>query len=455
MDELRQAQASVTRALARSRAGEDRVLAAQVRERGEQFSNLLLGLLRMGRVHAADNRAFDQPTKDVKASLDALLALLGTVHLVTVEDQVYLNDVRIKQAASRAGKNLGAELAPHNVGGLTFHAELPEAHVRLLVGLLGSKPSGEHPRTTLSEALTRAGVTAVELAGVFRFRLAGEEAPAPGTAAAPPSQGLVLRLRTAVEEAWDALAVGRIPNVLGLRRLVVEWLAADPASEDSWAQLAQPSSAHAGHASRVAQLVLLCARDAGLPVSVVQDAGVAALLHDVGYAAPVGTTVAFAQHPMLGARALLKQPGFHEAKVRRMLAALHHHDDHASPVRPPLVARLVRVAEDYDVATMRGPTPSTPPEALAMLGGGAGTKFDPVVVQLLINRLGAWPPGTFLGLEDGRVVQSVGSARSFETWATPRAVVVRGAQGQAPTVREVIDLSQGPRVMGALKPRAR
>jgi hypothetical protein len=28
-----------------------------VRERGEQLANLLLGLLRMARVHAADNRA--------------------------------------------------------------------------------------------------------------------------------------------------------------------------------------------------------------------------------------------------------------------------------------------------------------------------------------------------------------------------------------------------------------
>lgn len=126
MDELQQAQATLWRAVAKSRAGEDRALAQQVRERGEQFAQLLTGLVRMGHVHATTNHAFDQPCADLKRALEALLGLVGPVHLVAVDDQVYLNDVRLKVPAEGAQRGLGPELARHNVGGLTFTGALSE-----------------------------------------------------------------------------------------------------------------------------------------------------------------------------------------------------------------------------------------------------------------------------------------------------------------------------------------
>ena len=67
-DELARAQTSLERALNRARAGEDRVLMAQVRERGEAFVNLFNGVVRMGHIHSGDNHAFDQPVQDLKAT---------------------------------------------------------------------------------------------------------------------------------------------------------------------------------------------------------------------------------------------------------------------------------------------------------------------------------------------------------------------------------------------------
>ena len=145
MDDLQKAQSSLGKALARSKAGEDRVLVAQVRERGEQFANLLNGLIRMGRVHAPDNHAFDQPVQDLKRTLDALTGLLGSVQLVTVEDQVYLNDVRMKVPSATPNHDLGSELHRHNIGGITFQGEVSPPQLRRLVALLGSKAAPQHP----------------------------------------------------------------------------------------------------------------------------------------------------------------------------------------------------------------------------------------------------------------------------------------------------------------------
>src|SRR5512141_244860 len=96
MDELSRAQEALGRALGRARAGEDPELANTGRELGERLAHLLSGLLRMSRLHSPDNRAFDQPVAEVRTTLVRLGEILGAVHLVAVEDQVYVNDIRIR-----------------------------------------------------------------------------------------------------------------------------------------------------------------------------------------------------------------------------------------------------------------------------------------------------------------------------------------------------------------------
>ena len=201
---------------------------------------------------------------------------------------------------------------------------------------------------------------------------------------------------------------------------------------------------HALHQLRVAQLALLVGRDLGLAPSLLQDLGVAALYHDCGYAAGSaaagGVGVAFERHAAAGARLLLRQRGFHEAKVRRVLAILQHHRDANDRLRPGLFGRILRVAEDYDTLARRSGKLS-PTLALAAMLKWAGTRYDAVVLQLLINALGAYPPGALLKLEDGRVVRSAAPARSPETFATPLARCLRLADGSpAPDDLPLLDL---------------
>jgi hypothetical protein len=140
--------------------------------------------------------------------------------------------------------------------------------------------------------------------------------------------------------------------------------------------------------------------------------------------------VAFERHAGTGARLLLRQRGFQEAKVRRVLAILQHHRDANDRLHPGLFGRILRVAEDYDTLARRSGKLS-PTLALAAMLKWAGTRYDAVVLQLLINALGAYPPGTLLRLEDGRLVRSATPARSPETFATPLARCLRLADGSA------------------------
>ncbi len=449
MNDLERAQSNLGKALARSKAGEDRVLVAQFRERGEQFINMLTGLIRMGRVHAPDNHAFDQPVAELSKLLELLAGLLGVVRVVTVEDQVFLNDVRMKVTSASADHSLGAELHRHNIGGLTFHGELLPDQLRRMVGLLGGRAAPQRPRSTVLEALRTDNIRDVDLLGSYRFRMTEDEGPAEDATA------LARRMMREVEETWENVSAGRQANVLALRRLVLDLLLRGPGDDALWAVDFSHASPHGAHAFRVTQLVLLVSQAAGLSPGLQQDLGVAALTHDVGYAVRGARPINFEGHSMAGARALLRQLGFHEAKVRRIFGALYHHADYETGAkRAPLVGRLLRVCEDYDTMTRPGGAGLTPADALGRLAGGAGKHYDPVLVQLLINVMGQYPPGTFLALGDGRVVRACSTVRSQELFAKPRALVVRDANGASPAQPQVVDLAEGSPILGVLRPRA-
>jgi len=207
-DDLASAQEQLARALGRARIGEDRNLAGQVRELGERVAHLLAGLLRMTRMHSPNNSAFDKPVDELRRSLARLHELLGTIHLVAVEDQVYVNEVRIRSDDKVTSlRELSAELHRHNAGGITLHAPLAGAAIRALIGALAGAPAAADPRSALARSLAAAGLSTVDLEGSFRFRMAGE---AVREQAVP--RDLVRRGIAAIDEEYRNLAAGRSPN---------------------------------------------------------------------------------------------------------------------------------------------------------------------------------------------------------------------------------------------------
>lgn len=429
-DELSRAQEALARALGRARIGEDRALANRVRELGERLAHLLTGLLRMTRMHSPDNSAFNKPVADLQATLVDLQELLGSVHLVAVEDQVYVNEIRIRSGDKPGSvQELGAELQRHNTGGLTFHLPLADGAIRALVACLSAAAAPDEPRNGLARALHAGGVRGLELLGRYRFRMASEETRETGD-----PRDFVSRALATTDEAFQNLAKGRVPNPLPLRRIVTELLERGFADEELW--LERPEApAYAFHQLRVALLSLVVGRALVLPQSVLQDLGTAALYHDCGYAAggPAAGDAAvdavdFARHAQAGARLMLRQKGFHEAKLRRLVAILQHHRDANDPASASLFGRILRVAEDYDSLARRSGKLS-PTLALAAMLKWAGSRYDPVLLQLLINALGAYPPGTLLRLPDGRVARSALPAERPEAFAHPRARCLRLADG--------------------------
>lgn len=454
-DDLLAAQRRIGRVLDEARSGEDRALAQLVRETGERLVRLLDGLLRLSRIHQPDNRAFDQPTVEVTLALRRLHDLLGVVRLVSVADQVYLNDVRIR-FDERIGSidDLRQDLTRHGAGGLRFEVPLSDPQVRELIRALA------HPEATsrerFAQVLRAAGVEGVSPLAFYRFEVGTGDGRAPLSG----SRDVGGRLSGLVAEAWDALAGGRAPNPLPLRRLINELIEQDPAKELLDADLGPmvgPDRWYVEHCHRVAALSLVIGRSVGLPPASLSDLGVSALFHDVGYSSREdGQPPSCEGHTRAGMRILLRQRGFHAAKVRRLLSTAQHRRHYDDPSgHPSLDARILRIADDYDTLTRaRDADPlERPARAVRRMLGAAGTQYDPLLLQALVNHLGRWPPGSWVLLSDGSVGLVVSGARGPETFDLPVVEVRFDAGGQRLQRPEPVDLAGSPLVvLGDLAP---
>lgn len=151
------------------------------------------------------------------------------------------------------------------------------------------------------------------------------------------------------------------------------------------------------------------------------------------------------EHPHTSASfaRLLAAGGLSRAGLVRAVVAAEHHSltgEHAalSGGRPVahLFSRIVAVADAYDALTSGlgsdNGVPVHPLDALAMLSGDRSARFDPKVIDLLINILRAFPAGTEVVLESGQVAV-VASHAGGTRWDRP---VVRTAT----TPPRIIDL---------------
>lgn len=444
-EEIFDAQKQLGHVIERAQIGEEKDFARTIREKGEAFISLLYGTMKMTRLYERNNETFKRPIEELVDQIAFLMQHLGTIHLVTVEEQVYINDVRIRfNTAKESARELGAMLRQHNVGGITFHQPLTcEAMLDLLIVLAAESKKAKKRRSNLLKRLKLRKIKGIELSGVNRYLLKSEEE------LLSEEEGewhvLIEKILNLVEENWNNAAAKRAINPLALRRVVVELLTAGIYSEALWGAFPL-SSEHASHALRVCRLCLVIADQIGLSDKAKQDLGVTALIHDIGYIYHEGASAnSFGDHIRNGALIMLRQKGFHDAKIQRMLGTLyHHHDYKAVKDLPSLFARIIKLADDYDNYCRESAGGLSPAAALAKMGSGAGVIYDPSLFQAMVNILGCYPPGTRLRLADGRVVTCLSLVRE-KNFDKPR---VKRSDGRVvelaacTSVKEILSLDE-------------
>ena len=178
------------------------------------------------------------------------------------------------------------------------------------------------------------------------------------------------------------------------------------------------------HSVNVAILSLCLGKNIGLSRSSLYRLGVAGLVHDLGKVEvpkeilnKPGKLTAdefkeIEKHPIKSVGQILKIEAERDIKIKLFLPPLEHHMKYDLSGYPKirrsqtlsLFGRIIAIADVYDALTSPRtyrPTAFSPEKVLAYMLQGSGKDFDPILLKVFINMVGAYPVGTLVELDTG------------------------------------------------------
>jgi HD-GYP domain-containing protein (c-di-GMP phosphodiesterase class II) len=188
------------------------------------------------------------------------------------------------------------------------------------------------------------------------------------------------------------------------------------------------------HSLNVAILAMCMGKQIGLDHIMLERLGLCGLFHDLGKVEIPKTILnkrgrlsdaefdEIKTHPVHSARLILKLKARQDRKVKILVAPFEHHMAYNRSGYPQsrndrsvsLFGRILAIADVYDAITSpriyRAQTLS-PDKALGQMLEQSGTSFDPVLLKVFINMLGAYPVGTLLKLDTGEIGIVVGRSK--------------------------------------------
>jgi len=462
------------------------------KEVGLQVITRLASSLRIGRTYQSENQVFRQQVSALLTAITPLLEDDGEAVLVALQDDLYLNGVRIPVRAGnfRFHTALLEEFRLRDIAGLQFQKGLDERELTVFFRLF-LQPDVYHGPELISACLAQ-GIDHVSPAihasteapdGGFDYDAPGPEddefatsstgdgfgtgfgggygTTGGGAGQGPPGnapRGAARKTYTqALSGARSLLTTTTLQDGLELRhgKRVVQPLV-DGAFADEPVVVGLSSLTHRdeytyAHAVNVCLVAVTMGKLLDMDRRALADLGVAALLHDVGKAAVTDQIhhplesftpeekAAAERHPLEGAKLIARSTTLNQTTLRCLRVALEHHmlpDGSGYPAaggRWPqsVMSRLVAVADCYvSLIGHRSDlgAQTTPYQALGMMLGPLRKRFDPAMLWALVNTVGFYPPGQLVELDDGAIAEV--TAPNANDLARPHLRVVLDPSGQ-------------------------
>lgn len=270
------------------------------------------------------------------------------------------------------------------------------------------------------------------------------------------------RSKHAVISMFTEVRMGNAVDIGGVDELVsdiTESVLRHPSALLSLVRLKKADEYTYMHSVAVCALMVALARQLDLDDDLVQQAGVAGLMHDVGKMMVDDsilnkpgrlTDEEFSKvrlHPVYGAKLLLESDPDINAQVYDV--CLHHHEKYDGSGYPKklkgeqisLFARMAAICDVYDAITSDRPYKKGwgPAESLQRMAQWQG-HFDPLIFQAFVRVMGIYPVGSLVRLSSGRL--AVVTEKNEGSLLKPKVKVFFSSKSKMPIEQEVVDLAR-------------
>ncbi len=415
---------------------------ASLREQGLLLLNTLQMLFKTARLYDAHNRIFDQQLHKFEALIASLLSQFMECRLEYSQGKFYFNRtfLPLRNDAVKIAQNLAEEFDKMEICGLQFLAPFNFDEAKNFITLFRSFAEEKAKNSALQ---LDSFVQNFRLRNKLRFLLKRTSIEEEGfgenlsSYQGTLSQRLLEHYLTAIELSrliWQITYSGHLPKLSLIKRWAyhfIECYEKNPSETISSIVLADLAHPLLSHPFNVAIYSMLMGFSLRLPRQQIAELGVAAFLHDLGHAFS-GASIPPKHHSKRAFKFMLKQRGFSDAKIKRLLVAYEHHQDRTDNpenAKPILFSRIVRIADIYDslILNLTKDQPLNPHEALKALWNDRQQLLDPLILQALINQLGYYPPRTVFQLEGDTLALSLGFDLEKRSFQNPKLLIIQSS----------------------------
>lgn len=413
-------------------------------------------VLRTMQIHDPTNKALLIATENLKDTINTLWAALGgAVRLQFVDSVVYLNDNRLRLPPSSREQVIHTQRAfeERGLGGLAFSRPVDTAALREFLVLFTKPVESPEDMEALRRSLEELKDLAMSLLDPKQFSDGLEENELKIDKKTFALQTYA-KCIVAVKEFVEAIREKRDPaqGKLQITRIVQDLVDIATERVNFLLKLAAIKSAFDypyNHAANTCVLAIVIGRALEVDRLELVDLGTSALFADIGFALlppellereeefSTDDRLHVNEAMIRQIRSIVGKGKLNDAIMRRVVVAYEHHQPYQDPETDELrqrhlFSRIVSVADAFDALTTKRPWREgfTADEALRILMENAGTKYDPVVVKVLVNLMGLYPLGTAVRLASGEIGIVYHNSNDPELFAKPWVKVVRDEGGQ-------------------------
>lgn len=428
---------------------------------GSEIIKRMVALSKNTAIYPIEHPSVAEPAEEVCELFQPLFAEHSRVSFNIVNSEIYIENQLLVEESMRHPDFIQL-LMSRGVNNLLFEPELTPTSLATLFSLINKKQEGDNGEALLGTQVEKFGCTGISFKTLVGMELREDvyELAAKKSVTAEASYDSAVEQLKSFEH--DVLA-NKLVSASALRTAVSSLMGdflGDDGATKGLLNIKNYEEHLFHHSVNVAVLCLLIASRLPLSESQVEMVGITGLLHDIGKLRvpreilnkPGKLTdeewALMKRHPLDGAQILMRYEYLGELPL---LAALEHHAGYKMQGYPELkgkklphmISRIVCVADVFEALTANRcyrPAFKNAKEAVNILIADSGKHFDPLLVKLLLNVIGAFPVNTTVLLNTGETAVVVGA--NIDKPFTPKVCIVDEETGE-PT-EDIIDTAENP-----------